>query len=65
MEQKVIKAGNSTAVVVPAEFVRAIGVKIGENVAVEYFIDQGRVEYQFAGVKQLPLSSELTKKRRR
>ena len=55
MKQKVIRAGNSTAVTVPAEFVKMVGVKVGDTVSVRVHPDTGRVTYIFSGVHQLRL----------
>jgi len=59
MQQKVIRAGNSTAVTVPAEFVKSIGVKIGDMVEVQAFPEKGKVTYTFSGARQLALEPRL------
>jgi antitoxin component of MazEF toxin-antitoxin module len=61
MEQKVIKAGNSTAVTVPAKFVKSVGIKIGDTVRVETVPEKGKVIYSFKGARQLTLSQKLFK----
>ena len=55
MWQKVLKAGNSTAVTVPAKFVKQVGVKIGDIVRVKVEPETGKVIYTFSGVHQLRL----------
>ncbi|MBI2009563.1 MAG: AbrB/MazE/SpoVT family DNA-binding domain-containing protein [Candidatus Chisholmbacteria bacterium] len=55
MKQKVIRAGNSTAVTVPAEFVRMVGVKVGDTTTVSTYPEKGKITYTFAGVRQLRL----------
>ncbi len=62
MNKKVIKAGNSTAVTVPAEFVKKVGVRIGDNVEVETNLEKGHVIYTFSGVRQLAIKQSLFKK---
>jgi len=59
MSQKVFKSGNSLAVVVPAGFTHALGVKASDDVQVEAEPDKGRVIYKFSGALQLPLSGEI------
>lgn len=55
MEQKVIRAGNSRAVVVPARFAKMVGVKCGDMVKVRDYPETGKVVYTFSGVHQLKL----------
>lgn len=55
MKQKIIRAGNSTAVTVPAEFVKMVGVKIGDTVTVRAYPETGQITYLFSGVHQLRL----------
>lgn len=64
MRQKVIKAGNSTAVTVPADFVKNIGINVGDSVDVKTFPERGQVTYTFSGVRQLAINSKLLKKRK-
>lgn len=63
MAQKVIKTGNSLAVTVPAEFVRMVGVRAGDEVKVRLKPDEGIAIFSFSGAKQLPLLESLSKKR--
>lgn len=64
-KQKIIKTGNSLAVTIPAPFVHGVGVKAGQEVEVRVEPETGQVVYTFSGTKQLPLSKNLVKKRRR
>lgn len=59
MRQKVIRAGNSSAVTVPAEFIKTVGAKIGDTVDVETSPEKGKVTYTFSGVRQLAINSKL------
>jgi len=65
MKQKVFRTGNSLAVVVPAQFVKLLGVKAKDWVQVLAQPEKGRVVYKFSGALQLPLSEEILKRRRR
>lgn len=67
MAQKILKTGNSLAVVIPADFIRNIGAKAGDEVKVVPKPEKGEVLYKFSGACQLPLSENFlsTKKRRR
>jgi len=65
MPQKILKTGNSLAVVIPADFVRNIGVKAGDNVRVFPKPEKGEVLYKFSGAHQLPLSENFLNKKRR
>jgi len=62
MPQKVIKTGNSLAVTVPAEFVRMVGVRVGDEVKTTLKPDKGIAIFSFSGAKQLPLSENFLKK---
>lgn len=55
LTQKVIRVGNSKAVVIPADFIHAVGVKKGDFVKVEANLTTGKVTYTFRGIRQLPL----------
>lgn len=57
MKQKVIRAGrHSLAVIIPAAFTHAVGVKAGDRVEVRQYPENGRVSLHFKGNLQLPLS---------
>lgn len=64
-KQKIIKTGNSLAVTIPAQFVQSVGVKAGQEVKVKLEPETGRVIYIFSGTKQLPLSQNFIKKRKK
>ena len=64
-KQKIIKTGNSLAVTIPSEFVKAVGVKAGRQVLVTTQPETGQVIYTFSGTKQLLLSKNFIKKKRK
>ncbi|OGG26382.1 hypothetical protein A2960_03570 [Candidatus Gottesmanbacteria bacterium RIFCSPLOWO2_01_FULL_39_12b] len=56
MKQKVIRAGkHSLAVIIPADFIHALGIKASSYVEVQTQIDKGNVSLHFSGAQQLPL----------
>lgn len=63
MSQKILKTGNSLAVVIPAQFIKTIGAKAGDEVKVFPKPEKAEVLYKFSGALQLPLSETLFKKR--
>lgn len=65
MPQKVIKTGNSLAVTIPADFVKMVGIRSGDQVRTELKPDKGIAIFSFMGAKQLPLSENFLKKGRR
>lgn len=65
MSQKILKTGNSLAVVVPAPFTKSIGIKAGDEVKVFPRPEKGEVLYKFSGAQQLPLSENFLAKKRR
>lgn len=65
MAQKVIKAGNSAAVTLPAEFVRDCGIRVGDSVKVIMERDKGKIIYIFSGVKQLLLAENFLRRKRK
>lgn len=62
---KVFRTGNSLAVTIPCDFAQSVGIKPGDQVKVEVCQEKGKVIYKFSGARQLPLSAEIIKKRRR
>lgn len=64
-KQKIIRTGNSLAVTIPSFFVKSVGVKIGQEVEVELSPETGKMIYSFTGIKQLPLSQNFIKKKRK
>ena len=65
MHQKIIKTGNSLAVVVPSKFVNTVGVKPGQDVEVKLVPESGQVIYTFSGAKQLSISNHLIVKKKK
>lgn len=65
MTQKVIKTGNSLAVTVPSEFARSVGIRAGDEVKLAIKTDKGQITYFFVGAKQLPLSENFLKVKKR
>lgn len=59
MSQKIIRTGNSLAVVVPSRFVKNVGIKAGQDVEVNIVPEEGKVVYTFTGAKQLSISNHL------
>ena len=55
LTNNVIKTGNSLAVVIPAPFVKRVGVKPKDKVTVSLHPETGQVTYTFLNVRQLPL----------
>ena len=62
MMQKVIKAGNSKAVTIPAEFSRMVGVSVGDMVKSASLPERGQVVYTFSGVRQLSINQQVVQK---
>ena len=61
MKQKIIKAGNSLAVTIPSKFAKDIGIRLGDSVSVIARPENGQLILNFSGIRQLPLTSSLTK----
>lgn len=53
--QKVIRTGNSLAVVIPSRFVRTVGVKSGDYVTVNTQPEEGKITVLFPTMRQLAL----------
>lgn len=64
MAQKVIKTGNSAAVTIPANFIKDLGIRIGDLVKVKLDPENNKIVYLFSGTKQLPLSESFLKKKK-
>lgn len=60
--QKVLRLGNSLAVVIPSKFVRDSGVRKGDYVRVLKRPEKGKITFIFKGAKQLPLQLSSKKK---
>ncbi|MBU2577372.1 AbrB/MazE/SpoVT family DNA-binding domain-containing protein [Patescibacteria group bacterium] len=65
MTQKVIRTGNSLAVTIPSDFVKSVGIRSGDEVKLIIETDKGQITYVFSGAKQLPLSENFLKIRKR
>jgi len=52
-----MRVGNSIGVTVPSQFVKAVGVRVGDSVKVKTILETGQVIYTFKGAKQLSLNS--------
>ena len=63
MNQKVIKTGNSVALTIPAEFVKDLGIRVGDPVKTLLDKDKGKITYSFSGAKQLPLSENFLRRK--
>lgn len=64
-KQKIIKTGHSLAVTIPSAFARLSGIKAGQEVEVKIEPETGRAILTFSGNKQLPLSQNLIKPRKK
>jgi len=51
--------GNSLGVTVPADFVKDVGIRMGDQVNVEKKPEKGEVIYRFSGIKQLAIAENL------
>ena len=51
----VLKTGNSLAVVIPANFVKKVGVKPGDKVKISTKPHHGEITYTFLNIRQLTL----------
>lgn len=58
MKQKVLKTGNSLAVVVPADFVKKVGVEAGDQVVVDKNLKDASLTYHFPTPRQLQLQAD-------
>jgi len=65
MSQKILKTGNSLAVVVPADFVNNLGIKAGDDVKVFPKPQKGEILYKFSGYQQLMLAENFLKTKKK
>ncbi len=63
-QQKIIKAGNSLAVTIPAKLVRKLGLKASDSVRITQNPDKNSITYTFVGIHQLTLTSALNKNKK-
>ena len=59
MSQRILKTGNSLAVTIPSKFVKALGIKRGDEVKIERRIDKGSLTLHFRGAQQLPIAEDI------
>lgn len=64
MVQKILKTGNSLAVVVPSEFVKNFGLKPGDEVKVLIKPEKAEILYKFSGSQQLLLAENFLKQKK-
>ena len=62
MKQKVMRVGNSLCVTVPADFVKAAGIRPGDTVEAKKRVEANEVVYRFSGVQQLLIAEGFLKK---
>ncbi len=55
--QKIIRAGNSLAITLPAHLVKALGLRASDPVSVTVSLDQTQISYRFDSPRQLSLTS--------
>jgi len=61
---KVIKIGShSHAVIIPADFIHALGIKTGDKVKMILDKTKGEITIYFSGILQLSLPTPLRKKK--
>ncbi|MDO8551249.1 MAG: AbrB/MazE/SpoVT family DNA-binding domain-containing protein [bacterium] len=65
MSQKVIRTGNSLAVTIPSQFVKDLGIRVGDPVKVSLERDKGKITFIFSGAKQLPLAESFLRQKKR
>lgn len=53
--QKVLRTGNSLAVVIPAGFIKILGIRAHDQVRIITKPENGKLVVEFKGSKQLPL----------
>jgi antitoxin component of MazEF toxin-antitoxin module len=55
LRQKIFKSGHSLLVVLPVQFVSALGIKAGDEVTVNLDEQKNKITYYFPLTRQLPL----------
>ncbi len=53
--QKIIKTGNSAAVTIPSETLKALNLKIGDRAESKTNFSEGAITYTFPEIRQLRL----------
>lgn len=56
MDQKIIRTGNSAAVTIPANFLKALNLKVGDRTQAKCNFDKEMVIYSFPDARQLRLA---------
>ena len=65
MKQKILRSGNSAVVTVPADFMKTVGARIGDEVEVRQRADKAQMTYRFSGITQPPLAENFIKRKRK
>jgi antitoxin component of MazEF toxin-antitoxin module len=63
MTQKIIKTGNSAAVTIPAEILKALNLQIGDRTEAKMSFADGSITYTFPEIRQLRLEETKRKKK--
>jgi antitoxin component of MazEF toxin-antitoxin module len=63
MTQKIIKTGNSAAVTIPAEMLKALNLQIGDKTEAKMNFADGSITYVFPEIRQLRLEETKRKKK--
>ncbi len=56
MESKIIRCGNSCAVIINSKFMKGLGSKKGDPITVKYDKEKGVMTVSFPGSRQLSLT---------
>ncbi|MEK7611090.1 MAG: AbrB/MazE/SpoVT family DNA-binding domain-containing protein [Patescibacteria group bacterium] len=57
--QKIIKTGNSAALTIPAGFIKALNLKVGDQVLTQLDFYEGSITYKFVDIRQLRFDNPL------
>lgn len=63
--QKIIETGNSAAVTIPAAFMKALSLRIGDQVEAAPDASRGHIIYTFPGARQLRLANQTLGNKRK
>jgi antitoxin component of MazEF toxin-antitoxin module len=63
MTQKIIKTGNSAAVTIPAEMLKALNLQIGDKTEAKMNFADGSISYSFPEIRQLRLEESKRNKK--
>lgn len=53
------------AVTIPSQFVKDLGIRVGDPVKVSLERDKGKITFIFSGAKQLPLAESFLRQKKR